>query len=106
MDFSEHELREYVQSLEVGNLVMLMDNVKVKFGKDKVSLGRKKNMDSLDTQCSEFIANLQQGYPGTISTLTKIGGKLQPEGVGQDNPRAEEDKECAFCGVSKVFSCS
>ena len=51
---------------------------------------------------------LQRGYPGTVSTLTRIGGKLQPivetAPSLSTNVTVDEDEDsgpfCHFCKVS------
>jgi hypothetical protein len=61
-------------------------------------------IDSVDRQCDDFIVNLQKGYQATVSTLTRIGAKLQsnvvPASAADSNPEDQMEMGsllCQFC---------
>lgn len=81
MDFLDDELTQYLTTLEENDPVLSGLGGRV---------DNKQQIPSLDGHCLEFITNLSAGYPSTVSTLTRIGGKLQQEGEGV---------YCLFCKV-------
>ncbi|CAL8088043.1 unnamed protein product [Orchesella dallaii] len=88
IDFSDDDLRAYLETLSDEST----DGMVNKSGK------RKLKIDSVDRQCDDFIINLQKGYPATVSTLTRIGAKLQS---GLEDVMANDAKgssrRCKFC---------
>ncbi|ODM99684.1 Cytoplasmic tRNA 2-thiolation protein 2 [Orchesella cincta] len=88
IDFSDDDLRGYLETLNNE----CTDGLVNKSGK------RKLKIDSVDRQCDDFIVNLQKGYPATVSTLTRIGSKLQSgldDAISSDVGNSK--RRCQFC---------
>jgi len=91
IDFSDEDLRAYLDTLSeeyTNGIVNKKSN-------------RKMKIDSVERQCDDFIVNLQKGYPATVSTLTRIGGKLEPMNVATEKASANDDEMSSFCRFCK-----
>jgi cytoplasmic tRNA 2-thiolation protein 2 len=82
MDLTSDDLLDYLSSLD-------------RIGMENLVAGNKsRRIDSIRSQCEDFILTLQKDYPSTVPTLARIGVKLDSTLLSSSDPQVSK---CPLC---------